>query len=117
MTIMQSIDRHDKEALDALTAAVLPFRNLNNEAPMPLSLLLTFAAVAKYGRITVNDFSKRVGINQSAISRQLQDMSVKNRVGGVGLNLIEQRVEGIYTINSLTTKGRELARDDGRGDG
>jgi broad specificity phosphatase PhoE len=31
-------------------------------------------------------------------------------VGGVGYNLIEQRIEGIYTMNSLTPKGREMAR-------
>ena len=110
MTIMQSIDDQDKDALATLSAAVLPFRQLNDAAPMPLSLLLTFITVAKYDRITVNDLSKAIGVNQSAISRQLADMSSKNRIGGVGYNLIEQCVEGIYTMNSLTPKGRELAR-------
>lgn len=95
MTSNQSIDQHDRDALDTLTAAVLPFRNLSNDAPTPLSLLLTFAMVAKYGRITVGDLSRAIGINQSAISRQLTDMTDKNRIGGVGYNLIEQRVEGI----------------------
>src|ERR1700677_3625899 len=90
--------------------AVTPFRQLNPAAPMPLSLLLTFINVAKAGRIMVNDLSKAVGINQSAISRQLADMSSKNRFGAEGLGLIEQRVEGIYTLNSLTPKGQALAR-------
>jgi len=110
MTLIQSMEEQDKAALTTLSAAVLPFRQLNDAAPMPLSLLLTFITVAKYGRITVNDFAKAIGINQSAISRQLTDLSSKNRIGGVGYNLIEQRVEGIYTMNSLTPKGRELAR-------
>jgi DNA-binding MarR family transcriptional regulator len=110
MTIMQSLDQRDKDALDALTAAILPFRHLNDETPMPLSLLLTFAVVAKFGRITVNDLSRVIGINQSAISRQLTDMTDRNRIGGVGYNLIEQRIEGIYRINSLTPKGVALAR-------
>jgi DNA-binding MarR family transcriptional regulator len=110
MTLIQSMEEQDKAALTTLSAAVLPFRQLNDAAPMPLSLLLTFITVAKYGRITVNDFAKAIGINQSAISRQLTDLSSKNRIGGVGYNLIEQRVEGIYAMNSLTPKGRELAR-------
>jgi DNA-binding MarR family transcriptional regulator len=108
MTIMQSIDERDKDALAALSAAVVPFRHLNDAAPMPLSQLLTFITVARNDRITVNDLSKAIGINQSAISRQLADMSIKNRIGGVGLNLIEQRIEGIYTMNSLTPKGHAL---------
>jgi DNA-binding MarR family transcriptional regulator len=110
MTVLQSLEEHDKDALTTLSAAVLPFRQLNVEAPMPLSLLLTFITVARYGRITVNDLAKTIGINQSAVSRQLADLSSKNRVGGVGYNLIEQRIEGIYTMNSLTPKGREMAR-------
>jgi DNA-binding MarR family transcriptional regulator len=106
----QSIDEQDKAALSALSSAILPFRQLNPAAPMPLSLLLTFITVAKHGRITVNDLSKAVGINQSAVSRQLQDMSCKDRFGAEGLGLIEQRIEGIYTLNSLTPKGQALAK-------
>jgi hypothetical protein len=106
---IQSIPEEDKDALAGLSSAILPFRHLNDAAPMPLSLLLTFITVARNDRITVNDLSKAKGINQSVISRQLADLSIKNRIGGVGLNLIEQRVEGIYTMNSLTPKGRELA--------
>jgi DNA-binding MarR family transcriptional regulator len=109
MTII-SIEDQDKDALSALSAAVTPFRMLNPAAPMTISMLLTFITVAKHSRITVNDLSKAVGINQSAISRQLQDMSVKDRFGAEGLGLIEQRVEGTYTLNSLTTKGQALAR-------
>jgi DNA-binding MarR family transcriptional regulator len=107
---IQTTDEQDKDSLAALLSAILPFRQLNLEAPMPLSLLLTFITVFKFGRITVNDLSKAIGIGQSAISRQLQDLSGKNRAGGVGHNLIEQRIEGIYTMNSLTPKGHELAR-------
>jgi hypothetical protein len=46
MTIIQSIDERDKAALAALSSAILPFRHLNDAAPMPLSLLLTFISVA-----------------------------------------------------------------------
>jgi hypothetical protein len=108
MTI-QSIAETEKNALAGLSSAILPFRHLNDAAPMPLSLLLTFITVARNDRITVNDLSKAIGISQSVISRQLADLSIKNRIGGVGLNLIEQRIEGIYTMNSLTPKGRDLA--------
>jgi DNA-binding MarR family transcriptional regulator len=109
MPVIQSMPEEDKDALASLSSAILPFRHLNDAAPMPLSLLLTFITVAKKGRITVNDLSNTIGLSQSVISRQLADLSIKNRIGGVGLNLIEQRVEGIYTQNSLTPKGRELA--------
>jgi DNA-binding MarR family transcriptional regulator len=107
---IQSIDDQDKEALAALSAAVQPFRQLNPDAPMPLSLLLTFITVVKYGRITVNDLSKAIGISQSAISRQVAELGIKNRFGANGMNLIEQRIEGIYTMNSLTPKGCKMAR-------
>jgi len=103
---MSIISNEDQAALSALSAAVAPFRQLNPAAPMTISMMLTFCTVARYGRISVNDLSKAVGINQSAISRQLQDMSVKDRFGAEGLGLIEQRVEGTYTLNSLTTKGQ-----------
>ena len=107
MTIIQSVD--DRQALSALSAAILPFRTLSEDAPLPLSLLVTFIAVAKHGRITVNDIAKATGLKQSATTRQLQDLSVKNRIGGVGYNLVEQKIEGIYTVNSLTPKGHALA--------
>jgi DNA-binding MarR family transcriptional regulator len=107
---MSIISNEDQAALSALSAAVAPFRQLNDAAPLPLSLLLTFINVAKAGRITVNDLSKAVGISQSAITRQLQEMSSRNRFGADGLNLIEQRIEGVYTMNSLTPKGQALAR-------
>jgi len=105
-----SIEDQDKNALSALSAAVAPFRQLNPSAPMTISMLLTFVTVAKHDRISMNDLSKAVGINQSAISRQLQDMSAKDKFGAEGLGLIEQRIEGTYTLNSLTTKGQALAR-------
>jgi DNA-binding MarR family transcriptional regulator len=104
------LDEQDKAALSALSAAVTPFRQMNPSAPMTISMMLTFVTIAKHGRISVNDLPKAVGINQSAISRQLMDMSVKDRFGAEGLGLIEQRVEGTYTLNSLTTKGQALAR-------
>jgi DNA-binding MarR family transcriptional regulator len=104
MIIMQSIDEQDKDALASLSRAILTV------APMPLPLLNTFITVAKRGRITVADLAREAGLTQSATSRQLQDLSIRNRDGGAGLNLIEQRIEGIFTLNSLTPKGHELAR-------
>jgi DNA-binding MarR family transcriptional regulator len=107
---MSIISNEDQAALSALSAAIAPFRQMNPSAPMTISMLLTFVTVAKHSRITVNDLSKAVGINQSAISRQLQDMSAKDKFGAEGLGLIEQRVEGTYTLSSLTVKGNALAR-------
>jgi DNA-binding MarR family transcriptional regulator len=109
MTI-QSIEEQDKDALAALSSAILQFRDPNSGAPMPLSMLLTFVTVARKDRITVADIATAAGITQSATSRQLADLACKNRLGGAGLNLIEQRIEGIFTLNSLTPKGCEMAR-------
>jgi DNA-binding MarR family transcriptional regulator len=107
---MTIISHEDQAALSALSAAVAPFRQLNPSAPMTISMLQTCVTISKRDRISVNDLSKAVGINQSAISRQLQDMDAKDKFGAEGLGLIEQRIEGTYTLNSLTPKGQALAR-------
>lgn len=106
MTIIQSMAEDDKAAL---SSAIFQFRDPNSGAPMPPSMLLTFITVAQKERTTVADISA-AGITQSATSRQLADLGSKIRIGGAGLNLIEQRMEGVFTQNSLTPKGRELAR-------
>jgi DNA-binding transcriptional ArsR family regulator len=110
MTIIQSMAEDDKAALAALSSAIFQFRDPNSGAPMPPSMLLTFITVAQKERTTVADISTAAGITQSATSRQLADLGSKIRIGGAGLNLIEQRMEGVFTQNSLTPKGRELAR-------
>jgi hypothetical protein len=107
MTIIQSMAEDDKAAL---SSAIFQFRDPNSGAPMPPSMLLTFITVAQKERTTVADISTAAGITQSATSRQLADLGSKIRIGGAGLNLIEQRMEGVFTQNSLTPKGRELAR-------
>jgi DNA-binding MarR family transcriptional regulator len=110
LTGITSITNAGSYTTDPTSLTAEPVTGGNPSAPMTISMLLTFVTIAKHGRISVNDLAKAVGINQSAISRQLQDMSAKDKFGAEGLGLFEQRIEGTYTLNSLTTKGQALAR-------
>jgi DNA-binding MarR family transcriptional regulator len=110
MSIIQTADEQDKKALVALSNAINQFRDPATGSPMPMIMVRAFLAVAQRDRVTVQDVSKATGITQSAVSRQLSDLAGKNRNGGAGLGLVDQRIEGTATLNSLTPKGQILAR-------
>src|ERR1700682_4637336 len=91
---MQSMTTEDERmALATLASALEPFREINGHVPMPLSLVLVFLLVARREGATVSDLARAAGMNQAAMSRLLFDLSERNRHGGAGLGLIEQRVE------------------------
>jgi DNA-binding MarR family transcriptional regulator len=122
MTLMQSTTTTDEEraALSTLDSALRPFRELHTStSPLPFSLLLTFLLIARNEGQTAVDLARAAGITQGALSRQLADLSDVNRHGGVGLGLVESRVEihdRRYTRTVLTEKGRALVRRDCRRD-
>ena len=100
--------------MSRLAAALRPFRELSTStSPLPFSLLLTFLLIAGKEGSTAVDLARAAGITQGALSRQLADMGQTNRHGGVGLGLVEQRVEihdRRYTRTVLTEKGGALVR-------
>jgi DNA-binding MarR family transcriptional regulator len=116
--IMQStIADEDRSALSTLAAALKPFRDLGSVSPsmssMPVSIVATFLAVAKREGRTVSEYAKTANVSLTNMSKQLSDLSEKNRYGTQGLGLIEQRVEihdRRIVRNRLTEKGRTFAR-------
>ena len=104
---MSIIQRDEQAAMDFLASAIQPFAEMTGS----LALLATFVAIARKGpRITIGDIARATGLKQSSTTRQCQDLSNVNREGGVGLGLIEQKIEGLYRFNSLTPKGQALVR-------
>jgi DNA-binding MarR family transcriptional regulator len=115
MTMMQSnTTDEERAALATLDSALRPFRELHTStSPLPFSLLLIFLLIAKKEGSTAVDLARAAGTTQGALSRQLQDLSDVNRHGGIGLGLVESRVELTdrrYTRIRLTEKGRGVVR-------
>jgi DNA-binding MarR family transcriptional regulator len=111
---MQSITSEERSAISSIHAALLPIIKLTSKtSPISLSLILTLLLVAKHEGKTVADLSNLSGLSSSAVSRLLADLSVTNKIGGIGLGLIEQRVDDFdqrYMRNYLSEKGSTLVR-------
>jgi DNA-binding MarR family transcriptional regulator len=112
---MQStISTQERDSISKVHAALLPIIKLaTRTSPISLSLILTLLLVAKHEGKTVVELSKMSGLNPSATSRLLADLSHKNKFGGTGLGLINQRVDDFdarYMRSYLSEKGRALVR-------
>jgi DNA-binding MarR family transcriptional regulator len=69
--------------------------------------------VAKHEGKTVVELSKLSGLTPSAMSRLLEDLSIKNKFGGVGLGLVQRRVDDFdsrYMRSYLSENGRALVQ-------
>jgi DNA-binding MarR family transcriptional regulator len=103
---------HERSALSSVYTALLPLAEMG-PTPMSLSMALTFLTVATREGKTVKDIHQITGLTQSSTSRLLMDLSRRNKFGGVGLGLIEQRVDDNdtrYMRNYLSETGRALVR-------
>ena len=102
----------ERAALSRVHSALLPIIAVS-PTPVSLSMIMSFITVAtKEGR-TVKDVAGITGLTQSATSRLLMDLSRRNKFGGTGLGLIEQRVDDHdprYMRNYLSETGRALVR-------
>ena len=114
-TSIQSLADEDRSALSTLAAALKPFRELGSQFKnaMPVSIVSTFLLIANREGKTVGELANLAGIRLAQMSRQLADLSEKNRYGSEGMGLIEQRLSNEdhrYMRNYLTVKGRALIR-------
>jgi DNA-binding MarR family transcriptional regulator len=112
---MQSITTEERSAISSVHAALLPIIKLTSKtSPISLSIILTLLLVAKHEGKTVKELSNVSGaLSPSAVSRLLDDLSPVNKTGGVGLGLINKRVDDFdsrYMRSYLSEKGRELVQ-------
>jgi DNA-binding MarR family transcriptional regulator len=112
---MQNITNEERAAISSIHAALLPIIKLTSKtSPISLSLILTLLLVAKHEGKTVRELSiASDALSPSAVSRLLADLSQTNKVGGIGLGLINQRVDDFdsrYMRSYLSEKGRALVQ-------
>jgi DNA-binding MarR family transcriptional regulator len=109
---VSSITEEERRSVVALSRALEPFQALTTAGtPIPLSVIQMFLRVATRENQTVSDLARASGLPQSTITKLLQDLTWKNRSGGLGHGLVEQSADqrdGRLITSRLTTKGLGL---------
>jgi DNA-binding MarR family transcriptional regulator len=78
-----------RQAATTLRLALEPFLEAN--PTMPLSYVITFLAVAEKEGRPVNEYAGEVGCYKAVMTRHLLDLGERDRRGGEGMDVIEQR--------------------------
>ena len=78
-----------RQAARALRAAIEPFVALNPN--IPASYILSFLAVAEEEGRPVNEYATELGMFKAVMTRHLLDLGERDRRGGEGMNIIEQK--------------------------
>jgi DNA-binding MarR family transcriptional regulator len=78
-----------RQAAKALRLAIEPFVALNPN--LPASYIISFLAVAEKEGRPVNEYANDVGVYKPVMTRHLLDLGERDRHGGEGMNIIEQR--------------------------
>ncbi|MGO4511570.1 hypothetical protein AB4Z51_31635 [Bradyrhizobium sp. 2TAF36] len=78
-----------KQAAKALRLAIEPFVELN--PTIPASYIISFLTVAEKEGRPVNEYAGEVGIYKAVMTRHLLDLGERDRRGGEGMNIIEQK--------------------------
>jgi DNA-binding MarR family transcriptional regulator len=96
--------------LNKLLRAVEEFRKIDPE--MPPQTIETYLWVAMQPGLTMKEIADRVGLSQSAISRNIQALSKWHRLNKPGYDLVtatEDPRERRRKIVTLTPKGERVA--------
>ena len=78
-----------RQAAKALRLAIEPFVALNPN--IPASYIISFLTVAEKEGLPVNEYAKEVGLLKAVMTRHLLDLGERDRHGGEGLNIVEQK--------------------------
>jgi DNA-binding MarR family transcriptional regulator len=78
-----------RQAAKALRLALEPFVALNPN--IPASYIVSFLAVAEKEGRPVGEYANEVGLFKAVMTRHLLDLGERDRHGGEGLNIIEQK--------------------------
>jgi hypothetical protein len=78
-----------RQAAKALRLALEPFVQLNPN--IPASYIISFLTVAEKEGRPVSEYANEVGMLKAVMTRHLLDLGERDRHGGEGMNVIEQR--------------------------
>jgi hypothetical protein len=78
-----------REAAKALRLALEPFIALN--PTIPASYIVTFLTVAEKEGLPVTEYANEVGMFKAVMTRHLLDLGERDRHGGEGMNIVEQK--------------------------
>lgn len=98
-----------RQAARALRLALEPFIALNPN--IPASYIVTFLTVAEKEGLPVSEYAKEVGAFKAVMTRHLLDLGERDRHGGEGMNIIEQkrdRVDLRINRSFISEKGATL---------
>jgi DNA-binding MarR family transcriptional regulator len=98
-----------RQAAKALRLALEPFVALN--PTIPASYIITFLTVAEKEGRPVGEYANEVGMFKAVMTRHLLDLGERDRHGGEGMNLIEQkrdRVDLRVNRSFISEKGATL---------
>lgn len=105
------VEQEEKEALSRLMGSLSVFKILKET--MPLQYVLTFLAVATDEGKSVREYARRLGVNNTTMSRHLLDIGPRNRQMQEGYNLISYRANPLELRKHeyyITPKGKTLIR-------
>jgi hypothetical protein len=98
-----------RQAARALRLAIEPFVELNPN--IPASYIISFLTVAEKEGRPVSEYANDVGMFKAVMTRHLLDLGARDRHGGEGMNVIEQkrdRVDLRINRSFINEKGAAL---------
>jgi hypothetical protein len=106
----QTLTAEEKERLEALLAALEPFRAIRGT--MPLQYVIAFLQVCLEEGEGTLEYARRTGVSPSVMSRHLLDIGDRNRHMKEGFGLVTQRQDPLNLSRHqqmLTPRGRAIA--------
>jgi DNA-binding MarR family transcriptional regulator len=111
----QTLTSDEKEKIEALLAALEPFRAIRGT--MPLQYVVAYLLVCLEEGEGTLEYARRAGVSASVMSRHLLDIGDRNRHMKEGFGLVTQRQDPLNLSRHqqmLTPRGRGIAHQIAR---